>query len=165
METIVNNILNTFDGFWIVVVVWVATQIVAKVAIRSWQEGRLYLHVVVEDGGMPSSHCALRAAVFMYTVLICALDSEPTAQDLLSVALAATAAGLLITNNDALKRKSNGDNSEATNQLIEERNTKFVPNVAMKLVKVVRGHTKPEVLVGDAIGAAISAVMYLTLFA
>jgi acid phosphatase family membrane protein YuiD len=162
---IVNNIWGTFGGFLVVAVAWFATQVVAKVVIRSRQEGRLYLHVILEDGGMPSSHSAITAAAFTYAALTCALNGTPTPQDALSVALGVTTVFLVITINDALKnRKATGDLTKTVNRLIAERNLGHrLTTGDLTRIKVVKGHTGAEVFVGAIVGVVITVVSYLAM--
>ena len=113
--------------------------IVELIQHRKWRPS-----VLIETGGMPSSHSALVAGTASGVGLQLGF-SHPT------FALAATIAFVVMYDASGIRRAA-GLTAEMVNQLSFESE----PSLSLKPLKESLGHTRLEVLVGSLIGPAVA---------
>ncbi|MBC8494727.1 divergent PAP2 family protein [archaeon] len=116
-------------------------------AIHSYKvRGRFEWSILLQYGGMPSSHTATTVA------LTTALLVETGISYLFVIATLFT----VIVMSDAVKvRKKIGEEAEVLNQIIEGE------NIAHKRLTTMVGHTPQQVLVGLALGVFCGLIVYL----
>lgn len=99
-----------------------------------------------KSGGMPSGHAASMFAATVYIGCACGFDSS-----LFALALCVTA---IIIYDAVNVRYAVGQQGKALQKLLKQA------DVPMR-VKVVEGHTWPQVFVGALLGTAIGALLYI----
>lgn len=124
---------------------WIVAQIL-KVVFYFWKTGKLNFQRLVEPGGMPSSHSALVMALTFGVGYTEGADSI-----LFAVALVFT---VVIMYDAAGVRRAAGKQAAVLNKIVEElfHQHKFKEERLRELI----GHTPIEVLVGAALGIAVS---------
>ena len=127
-----------------------------KLVFEWVQHQRLNFHVLVETGGMPSSHSALVAALATGIGQTMGWDSNEFA--------VATIFAFIVMYDAAGIRRAAGEQAKILNQILEERDTlTTAEDVVQKPLKELLGHTPIQVLVGSCIGVAVSLVLMTTL--
>ena len=106
------------------------------------------LYYMMKSGGMPSGHTASFSAVTGTIGFLSGFNSTV-------FALAVCMTSILIY--DATNvRHSVGEHGEIINQLIDEKNLKLSETEKIAHLRVVEGHTVPEVVAGLILGILIS---------
>lgn len=119
----------------------------AKAAVELAIHGKLNLRVLVETGGMPSAHSALVTALAMGVGQTLGWSSP---------AFAVTSVFAIIVMYDAAGvRQAAGKQAKVLNQMIDELFQEH-PEFNEDRLKELLGHTPVQVIVGSALGAAIS---------
>lgn len=130
-----------------IVAAWLLAHVV-KYAIATSRGTQLDLtHQLFISGGMPSSHAATSAAIWMVILL-----KDGVASGLFGLATFV----VLVVCYDAVKvRRSSGEQGEAISQLIKEAKSK------VRIPRAAKGHTPLEVFAGAVFGVVIGAVVFL----
>ena len=121
---------------------WVLAHVVkvAIVAVKNKRLGVEELKHLIKSGGMPSAHTATMTALATYFGILYGFDSGM---------FALSAAVLLIVAYDAMNvRKAVGEYGELLRK-------------AEKNLKIVRGHTLAEVIVGAVVGIVVGQAVAL----
>lgn len=119
----------------------------AKAVVELAIHGKLNLRVLVETGGMPSAHSALVTALAMGVGQTLGWSSP---------AFAVTSVFAIIVMYDAAGvRQAAGKQAKILNQMIDELFQEH-PEFNEDRLKELLGHTPVQVIVGSALGAAIS---------
>lgn len=118
-----------------------------KVVFEFAQHGKVNLRVLVETGGMPSSHSAL------VTALACGIGQT---LGWASPAFAVTTVFAVIVMYDAAGvRQAAGKQAKILNQIIDEL-FREKPEFNEDRLKELLGHTPVQVIVGSVLGFAVS---------
>lgn len=144
------NIGDIFDNH-VLVVALIACLLaqLAKAAVEFVRHGKVNLRVMVETGGMPSAHSAL------VTSLACGIGQTLGWS---SPAFAVTSVFAVIVMYDAAGvRQAAGKQAKVLNQIIDEL-FQEKPEFNEDRLKELLGHTPFQVIVGSALGAAISCL-------
>lgn len=122
----------------------------SKLIVELVQHRRFNPKVLVETGGMPSSHSAFVAA-------LAAAVGESIGWSSVEFAIA-TVFAIVVMYDAAGVRWAAGRQAAALNQLIE----RLEPEQAEEFsaLKEALGHTKPEVFIGSVIGVAVAMLAY-----
>ena len=116
-----------------------------KLVVELVQHQRLNFRVLVETGGMPSSHSALVTALAMEIGQSVGWGSNEFA--------VATIFAFIVMYDAAGIRRAAGEQAKVLNLILEE-DTVQVP--LEKPLKEVLGHTPLQVIVGSCLGGAVS---------
>ena len=128
-------------------IAWLIAQIV-KLCLTSVKQRRLYLRVLADTGGMPSSHSALVMALTTALGRVQGLNSAAFAVALVfSVVVMYDAQGV---------RRAAGRQAEVLNRLLEDLFQQR--GVREERLRELIGHTPFQVLVGAALGIAVGLV-------
>ncbi|MGF1523500.1 MAG: divergent PAP2 family protein [Leptolyngbyaceae cyanobacterium] len=120
-----------------------------KVVFEFAQHGKVNLRVLVETGGMPSSHSAL------VTALACGIGQT---LGWASPAFAVTTVFAVIVMYDAAGvRQAAGKQAKILNQIIDEL-FREKPEFNEDRLKELLGHTPVQVIVGSVLGLAVSCL-------
>jgi uncharacterized protein len=129
-------------------VAWVIAQ-AAKLALTSFRQRRLNLHVLAETGGMPSSHSAIVMGLTTGIGKHAGLSSAAFAIALIfTFVVMYDAAGL---------RRAAGRQAEVLNRLVDD--LVHMRGVQEQRLRELLGHTPFEVFVGAAIGLVVGLAL------
>lgn len=130
-----------------IIAAWLAAHAV-KYLIALYKGKRLdFAHQLFISGGMPSSHAATSAAVWMVILLRDGVQSGLFGLATLVV---------LIVCYDAVKvRRSSGEQGEAIAQLIGETKSNI------RIPRAAKGHTPLEVFAGALFGVVVGFVVFI----
>ena len=127
-----------------------------KLVVEVVQHQRWNFHVLVETGGMPSSHSALVAALATGVGQSLGWGSHEFALS--------TIFAFIVMYDAAGIRRAAGEQAKILNQLVGERSllSDLEPNPVLSSVtlKELLGHTPLQVFVGAALGVGISFLTY-----
>lgn len=129
---------------------WVSAQLM-KFIIVNIRERRLNLLVLVQSGGMPSSHSAM----------VCALATAIGFQmgfDTPEFAIAAILAFIVMYDAAGVRRAA-GEQAKRINILTQDYLDDFEEDMQAQL-KELLGHTPPEVFGGAVLGILIPTILY-----
>lgn len=133
------------------VVAWVCSQ-VTKLIIHLIINRKLVWERLLGDGGMPSSHSATVSAVAVTTALVCGWDSP-----LFAVALILA---LIVMHDAKGVRQETGKQAKVINSMLELFESMGRGDLTPEeTLKEFVGHTRRQVYVGAAYGAAIALLM------
>lgn len=124
-----------------------------KVVFELARSQTLNLKVLVESGGMPSSHSALVTALATGIGQVVGWDSIEFAM--------ATIFAVIVMYDAAGVRQAAGKHAQVINQIVTEFFTDDHPFGDVKL-KELLGHTPLQVLIGGIVGVAIAFVAHPT---
>jgi acid phosphatase family membrane protein YuiD len=122
-----------------------------KLVVELLQHQRLNFRVLVETGGMPSSHSALVAALAASIGQSMGWDSNEFA--------VATIFAIIVMYDAAGIRRAAGEQAKVINQILENPTLHSAKELLEKPLKELLGHTRLEVLMGSCLGVAISFVV------
>jgi acid phosphatase family membrane protein YuiD len=129
-------------------VAWAIAQ-AAKVILSSVKRRRLYLRVLADPGGMPSSHSAMVMALTAAIGKYAGVSTAPFAIALIfSFVVMYDAAGV---------RRAAGRQAVVLNRLVQD--LVHMRGVQEQELRELLGHTPVEVLVGAVLGIAIGLVL------
>ena len=121
-----------------------------KLVLTFLQTGKLNFRVLVQAGGMPSSHSALVTALATGVGIKIGFDSvEFAIASIMAFIVMYDAAGV---------RQAAGKQARILNKMIEDLFTEK-PQYAEKRLKELLGHTPVQVIAGAALGAAFMSVL------
>ncbi|NJN39261.1 MAG: divergent PAP2 family protein [Acaryochloridaceae cyanobacterium CSU_3_4] len=121
-----------------------------KIIIDFWQHGKINFRVLVETGGMPSSHSALVTALAVGVGQVRGWDS-------LEFAIA-TVFAIIVMYDAAGVRQAAGKQAKILNQIVDEIFQEH-PEFNEDRLKELLGHTPFQVIVGSILGIAIAWVL------
>lgn len=131
----------------VIIIAWLLAHAIKYVVALSQGKQLDLAHHLFVSGGMPSSHTATAAAVWMVVLLKDGIQS--------GLFGLATFVVLVVTYDAVKVRRSSGEQGEAIQQLIKEQKS----NVA--LPRAAKGHTPKEVIAGALLGVTIGLVVFL----
>jgi hypothetical protein len=120
-----------------------------KLIIRYWQSGKVDFHVLVETGGMPSSHAA-----FVTALAVCVGMEEGWDSVLFAVSVVFA---FIVMYDAAGIRQAAGKQARVLNQMIEELFSE-TPSFSEVRLKELLGHTPMQVLAGAALGIVFASI-------
>ena len=126
-----------------------------KLVVEVIQHQRFNLRVLVETGGMPSSHSALVAALATSIGLSMGWDSNEFA--------VATIFAIIVMYDAAGIRWAAGEQAKILNQILEDPQLETIKDRLEAPIKELLGHTRLEVLAGSCLGVAVSFVVFAAL--
>jgi uncharacterized protein len=121
-----------------------------KLVLTFFQTGKLDLRVLVQAGGMPSSHSALITALATGVGIKLGFDS-------VEFAIAAIMA-FIVMYDAAGVRQAAGKQARILNKMIEDLFTEK-PQYAEKRLKELLGHTPVQVIAGAVLGAVFMSFL------
>ncbi|MEY2978239.1 MAG: divergent PAP2 family protein [Prochlorotrichaceae cyanobacterium] len=122
-----------------------------KLVVEIIQHQRLNFRVLVETGGMPSSHSALVAALAASIGQSVGWDSNEFAvASIFAIIVMYDAAGI---------RRAAGEQAKILNRILEDPQLQAVQEKLQAPLKELLGHTRLEVLAGSCLGVAVSFVV------
>lgn len=123
-----------------------------KLVVEIVQHQRLNFRVLVETGGMPSSHSALVAALATSIGQLMGWDSNEFAM--------ATIFAIIVMYDASGIRWAAGEQAKILNQILEDPQLQPVKDRIQTPLKELLGHTRLEVLVGSCLGVAVSFIVF-----
>jgi acid phosphatase family membrane protein YuiD len=124
---------------------WGMAQIV-KTVLYAVANGRLDLHRLVGDGGMPSGHSATVCAMATTAAVEYGLDS--------AVFALAAVLGIIVMHDAMGVRREAGRHARALNELLSDSTTD-----PQEKLKEFLGHTPLQVCVGAALGVVVALLL------
>ncbi|KKJ01595.1 divergent PAP2 family protein [Prochlorothrix hollandica] len=125
-----------------------------KLVVEVVRHQKLNFHVLIETGGMPSSHSALVAALATGVGQTVGWSSTEFA--------VSTIFAIIVMYDAAGVRWAAGQQARILNQMLEGQAAQQAPEEQMERLKEMLGHTRLEVFVGSAVGVAVSLVAGVT---
>jgi acid phosphatase family membrane protein YuiD len=123
-----------------------------KLVVEVVQHQRFNFRVLVETGGMPSSHSALVAALATSIGQSMGWDSNEFA--------VATIFAIIVMYDAAGIRWAAGEQAKILNQILEDPQLQPIKERLQDPLKELLGHTRLEVLVGSCLGVAVSFITF-----
>lgn len=145
--------MEGIGGFIAFIVGWLIAQFGKFLGGIIKSKGRLDFKEIfeyfVKSGGMPSGHSASFVAVTTYLGFLEGFDS--------SIFALAVCMTIIIIYDAVNVRRSVGEHGRFLNSEVAIKNGK-------KPLKVVEGHTVPQVIIGGIIGVLVGSMVYFVLF-
>lgn len=121
-----------------------------KIIVDFMQNGKINFRVLVETGGMPSSHSALVTALAAGVGQVQGWDSTEFA--------IATIFAIIVMYDAAGVRQAAGKQAKVLNQIVDEMFQEN-PEFNEDRLKELLGHTPFQVIIGSILGIAISCLL------
>lgn len=133
---------------WNAVLAWFLAQLI-KILLHLIATKKLDLHLILESGGMPSSHSAIICALAVSTGRMLGFDSN---------AFALVCVMAMIVMYDAMGvRRATGEQGKVLNKLIDMMN---ISDQLQTTLKEVVGHKPTEVFAGATLGIFVGCVFF-----
>ena len=143
--------MNGLGGLVAFTLGWMVAQVgkplVALVQKRGKMSGKELFHQLTKSGGMPSGHTASFVALTMFLGLKDGFDS--------SIFVLAVGMALIVIYDAVNVRMAVGEQGKKLNDLAVEQGHKG------KKLRVVEGHTVPQVIVGGVLGVLVGWITFV----